>query len=52
MKRLTQLTLSEQLLVTVIAKLIKTDPDFVKEIEHEAGEEVMHYAEYYANLDS
>lgn len=43
MKRLTQLTFSEQLLVKLITKLNNLDPDFVKEIEEEAGDDVMHH---------
>jgi len=44
MKKLTQLTLSEQTLVKIVAKLYSIDPDSVEEFKEELTEEVIYYA--------
>ena len=44
MKKLTQLTLSEQTLVKIVAKLYSIDPTSVEEFKEELTEEVIHYA--------
>ena len=44
MKKLTQLTLSEQTLVKIVAKLYSLDSASVDEFKEELTEEVIHYA--------
>lgn len=47
MKKLTQLTLSEQTLVKILAKLYSIDPNSVEEFKEELTEEVIHYAKLF-----
>jgi DNA-directed RNA polymerase subunit F len=47
MKKLTELTLSEQTLVKIVAKLHSIDPNSVDEFKEELTEEVIHYAKLF-----
>lgn len=47
MKKLTQLTFSEQTLIKIIAKLYSIDPASVEEFKEELSEEVIHYAKLF-----
>jgi hypothetical protein len=48
---LSKLTLSEQLMVKIITKLLELDPQFVEDIKYEVSPSVLFHAGYKGEID-